>query len=110
MDRAEQAINYIRDNAKEFAKAKAKRVQLQEFRKSKLAILFNSAPPNCETIAERENYARAHDDYLELLEGLAAATETEEEIRWKMEAAKMRFEQYRTEHADQRAERGRYAA
>ena len=40
----EKAINYIRDTAKDYAKAKANRVYLSEFRKSQKAILVQKAP------------------------------------------------------------------
>ena len=38
----EASAAYIRDKSPEYAKAKAERIYLAEFRKSKLAILYNT--------------------------------------------------------------------
>ena len=50
----------------------------------------------------REAYAYAHEDYIELLEGLRAAIMAEEEIRWKMKAAELKIELWRTQQANNR--------
>ena len=50
---------------------------------------------------EREAYA--HPEYQELLQGLAAAIEVEERLKWHLEAAKMRTDIWRTEEASNRA-------
>lgn len=63
----------ISDSVKEAAKAKADVVYLTEFRKSKKAILMQEAQVNgLKTGQERESYAYAHSEYIELLEGLKA--------------------------------------
>ena len=49
---------------------------------------------------EREAYA--HPEYVALLEGLAAAIEQEEIIKWGMEAARMKVDLWRTEQANER--------
>ena len=36
----QKAVDYLRDNADKFAKAKAERVYLEEFRKSKKSLLM----------------------------------------------------------------------
>ena len=66
-----EAINYMIKNAKAYAQAKAEVTYLEQYRKSKKAILFASAMGN--TIADKESYAYSHPEYLELLEGLKAA-------------------------------------
>lgn len=105
---AEKAINYIRDSAGKFAKAKAERVYIQEYRKSLKAILVQKAPPG--TVQERESFAYAHPEYLDLLQGLRAAVEEEERLRYMLKAAESRFEAWRTEQATIRSERQRYGA
>jgi len=97
----QKAVDYIRDNAVHFAKAKAQRVYLEEFRKSKKALLIQQAPPG--TVADREAYAYAHAEYIELLQALKAAVEEEETLRWGMVAAQARVEVYRTQEASNRA-------
>lgn len=105
----ENALAIIRDNAKTYAEAKAKRVYLEEYRKSKKALLIQSAPDTCKTGLEKESYAYAHPEYLELLEGLKEAVAIEEELRFKFKAAELRFEQWRTMQANNRAELNRYS-
>lgn len=107
---AEKAINFIRDKAGEFAKAKADRVQIEEYRKTKKALLIKSAPRDYKTVQERESYAYAHDEYIQLLDALHVAVETEERLRYQIKAAELKFEMWRTNQANTRAERQRYNA
>ena len=52
------------------------------------------------TTQEREAYA--HPEYQELLKGLAAAIEQEEALKWKLSAAQMKSDLWRTEQASER--------
>lgn len=97
---AEAASEFIRDNSNKMGKAKAERIYLEEFRKSKKALLYNQAPDG--SIADRENYAYAHADYLQILEALRAAVQEEESLRWLMIAAQVRIELWRTRSANDR--------
>lgn len=104
-NQAEAANDYIRDNAVDYAEAKAQRVYLEEFRKSKKALLFSQCPCNPGdkvTVAERENYAYSHPEYVEILHGLQAAVEKEEEIRWRMKAAELKINLFQTQQASNR--------
>ena len=96
-----KSIDYMIKNAKAYAQAKAKVTYLTEFRKSKKAILFASAMGN--TIADKESYAYSHPEYLELLEGLKAAVEEAERLRWMLVAAQARIDVYRTQEASNRS-------
>jgi len=96
------AVNYIIKHAGEFAKAKSERVYLEEFRKSKKAILMGQS--DAKTATEREQYAYAHPEYLTLLEGLREAVEVEEKLRWDLIAAQARVEIWRTKSANNRAQ------
>jgi len=100
---AHEAIDYILKNRKEFAVAKAKRCHLEEFRKSKKALLMTEAlKTGIEAANAQERYAYSHPDYQALLEGLAAAIEIEEFLKWGMEAARMRVDVWRSEEASNR--------
>ena len=96
----EKALGHMRAEAANLGKAKADRVYLDQFRKSKKAILFSECEDG--TVAAKENYAYAHPDYLEVLEGLKVAVETEETLRWKMVAAEAYVEVWRTQQANNR--------
>jgi len=110
-DDVEHALEFMRTNALPLARAKAERIYLEQFRKSKKAILFSQAPESVgvgsdsrrATIADRENYAYADPEYIALLEGLKAAVEQEEHIKWKMNAAELKVEVWRTQQANARS-------
>ena len=95
-------MDYIRDNAKKYAQAKANRVYLEEYRKSLKASLM--ATQIGEPVNAREIYAYAHHDYTQLLEGIKEAIEAEENLRWKLIAAQAKIEVWRSLSANQRAE------
>ena len=97
-----KAVDYIITNAKKFAKAKAERVYLEEYRKSLKAILMKRSMETAVNAQEREAYS--HDDYVALLVGLKEAVEIEEKLRWDLIGAQARVEIWRTEQANNRAE------
>lgn len=99
------AVEYIYNNSPEYAKAKAERVMLEEFRKSKKALLMKEAlRMGIEAANAQEREAYADPEYVELLHGLAAAIEKEETLRWRLEAARMKTDIWRTEQANARLE------
>lgn len=95
-----EAVDFIIANSSKFAVAKAQRVYLDEFRKSKKAILMGQS--QAKAAVEREQYAYAHEDYLALLGGIKAAVEVEEDLKWKLTAAQLRVEIWRTKEASNR--------
>ena len=97
-----KAVDYIIKNAKHFAKAKAERVYMEEYRKSLKAILMKRSMENAIGAQEREAYA--HDEYVALLKALQEAIEIEEKLRWDLIGAQARVEIWRTEQANNRAE------
>jgi len=100
-----KALDFIRDNAPAYAKAKSERIYLEEFRKSKKALLMRAAEiAGHKTGAAQEREAYAHDDYMALLEGLRAAVEQEEALRWLIVGAQAKIEAWRTIEANRRAE------
>jgi hypothetical protein len=96
------AVDYILANAKKFAKAKAERIYIEEYRKSLKAILMKRSLENAIGSQEREAYA--HEEYQELLHGLKDATEVEEKLKWDLVAAQARIDIWRTEQANNRTE------
>jgi hypothetical protein len=97
------AVDFLLKNASLFAKAKAERIYLEEFRKSKKALLMQEAfCAGVDTMAGQERDAYARSEYRELLEGLKAAVEIEESLKWKMTAAQLRVDIWRTNQANNR--------
>jgi hypothetical protein len=98
-----KAIDYIIANAPKYAKAKSERMYLEEFRKTKKALLMKDAlQMGYESAVAQEREAYAHPEYAELLRGLAVAIEQEESLKWMLTAAQMRSEVWRTESANER--------
>jgi hypothetical protein len=100
-----RSLDFIRDNAPAYAKAKAERVYLEEFRKSKKALLMRDAEiAGHKSAAAQEREAYAAPEYLVVLDGLKAAVEQEESMRWLIVAAQAKIEVWRTIEANRRAE------
>jgi hypothetical protein len=57
-----------------------------------------------EVLGKQETFAYAHPDYIQILEGIREAVETEERYRWLMTAAQARIEVWRTEQYSARME------
>lgn len=107
----ERRLEELRQTARKYAVAFAQREHLDEFKKSKLAILMKKAErAGFTTAAAQEREARASDDYLALLDGLKAATEESEALRWELKIAEIGAEVWRTQQASKRAERRGYGA
>ena len=99
----EEAAQTIRDKAPAYGESKAQRVYLDEFRKSKKALLMkNALEMGYEAANAQEREAYADPTYLQLLKGLAAAIEKEETLRWEIEAARLDVEIWRTREATNR--------
>lgn len=103
--RAESAVMHIRTKAAEYASAKASRVYIEEYRKSKKALAMRDAELHGHTTsASQEREAYASEEYVELLSGLKAAVELEEKLRWEMVSAQLTVEIWRTQSANARME------
>jgi len=63
---------------------------------------MNACPEKA--VTSREQYAYSHPDYIALLEGLREAVRVEEALRWRLTAAQLRVEVWRTQEASARAE------
>ena len=96
----QRAVDYIRDNAKAYAFAKANRIYVEEYRKSLKAILMKRSQENAVNAQEREAYS--HDEYREHLQAIFEAIVEEETYRWEMVAAQARVEVWRSQEASNR--------
>jgi hypothetical protein len=99
---AQKAIDYIRDSAPEFAKAKAERTYIENYLKVVKAKEMSNSDKK--TLGDREIDAYMSADYETQLQGMRAAVAVEEELRWRMEAAKLRFEHYKIQCFNNRVE------
>lgn len=95
------AIEQMWKLAPEYAKAKAERVYLDEFRKSKKALLMQAHGDKPIGAQEREAYA--HPEYIGLLAALRVAVETEETLRWRLVCAQTAVDVWRSTEASNRA-------
>ncbi len=102
MNEPTKAIQFLIDTAPLYAKAKSDRMYLEEFRKSRKAQLMSQA--GTEVLGKQETFAYAHQDYIQILEGIREAVEREERFRWLMTAAQARIEVWRTEQYSARME------
>ena len=102
MNEPTKAIQYLIDTAPLYAKAKADRIFLEEFRKTRKTQLMAQA--GTEVLGKQEVYAYAHEDYALILKGIREAVETEEKYRWLMTAAQARTECWRTDQYSARME------
>lgn len=103
----EMRFEELNQLARRYAKARAQKEHLEEFKKSKLAILMKKHErEGHKTTAAQEREARADADYIALLEGLQVAAEEAEALRWELELVKLRFETWRTKESTKRAEMG----
>ena len=102
MNEPTKAIQYLIDTAPLYAKAKADRMYLEEFRKSRKAQLMSQA--GTEVLGKQETFAYAHADYIQILEGIREAVETEEKYRWLMTAAQAKVSVWQTMQFNARIE------
>lgn len=97
------AVEELWKAAPAHAKAKAERVYLEEFRKSKKAILMRDAEKaghKSSVAQEREAYCNP--EYLDLLDALKEAVEAEELARWRMVSCQAAVEVWRSQEASNR--------
>jgi hypothetical protein len=96
-----RAVEYIMKHSAEFAKAKAERVYIENYLRSKKSLIMAQAKATTISGAEAEAYA--HPEYTGLLEGLKEAVEAEEKLKWMLTAAQLKVEIWRSQEATNRA-------
>ena len=95
-----ESINYIYKNAPEYGKAKGRVAELETYKSSLKAILMKQSYETAIGAQEREAYA--HPDYQNLCKAIGDAVELAETLRWRLEAAKMRFEAFKVQEFNNR--------
>ena len=109
MPDVERLFQSWREHISEYAEAAANYEYLSEYRKSKKAILMGEALAEGEEKANaQERYAYSHSEYLTLLDGIRAARQKTEELRWRMKIAEQRIGAWQTKQANSRAEFKKY--
>ena len=98
------AVDYLYTHGAKYAEAKGHRVYLEEYRKSQKAMLMKSAIADgrAKTSVAAEVEAYAAPEYVEVLKGLQAAVEREEELRWGLVSAQARIDVWRSNEASNR--------
>lgn len=95
-----EAIDFIFKNAPLYAKAAGELAQLENFRHSLRAIKM--AQTDEQSLGAQEREALRSQEYQDICKAIGVATENKEALRWQLEAAKMRFEAWRTQQANDR--------
>jgi hypothetical protein len=94
------AIDYIYTTAPIYGKAKGRVAELETYKHSLRAIMMSKSIET--TIGGQEKEALASPEYQNLCKAIGEATETAETLKWRLESAKMRFEAWRSEQANNR--------
>lgn len=102
-DQAEDALEYLRTNARKAAQAKAEREYMTEYRKT---VKANVMQRHLEMpLAAQEREAYNSDEYKQHLEALKEAIAADEYHRWGMVAATATLDAWRTQAANRRNEK-----
>ena len=96
----EKYIQFIYTNASVYAQAKADRIYIENFLRSKKAMLMAQSTATAFNAKEVEAYASP--EYVALLEGLKQAVEREETLRYQIAAAELKIDVWRTNEASNR--------
>ena len=108
-EKIEQLLVEFRDAGDNYSTAKAHLVYVEDFKKSKIAILMKEAQRlGIQTASGQEREAYAHKVYLELLDAIKSATETESKLKFLLRRIEMEIEVWRTTQANERMERRAY--
>jgi hypothetical protein len=98
-----KAIEFIIENSVKFAEAKAQRVFIENFLRTKKSLLMKEAMARgIDSGVAQEREAYAHPEYEELLRGLQEATIREETLKYMLIAAQMKADIWRSEQASER--------
>lgn len=100
-DEVDRALDYMRDNADEAARAKAERAYVTEYRKVLKAQIMKEHDKLSAVLQEREAYADPR--YLEHLAAIRDAVFNDERMGFLREAAKTKVDAWQTQSANERA-------
>lgn len=97
----DRALDYLRDNADEAAKARAERIYVEEYRKVVKAQLMKEHDTKSAVIQEREAYADPR--YVVHLDAIKEAVFRDEKMKFLLAAAQAKIESWRTQSSNERA-------
>jgi hypothetical protein len=97
----EAAVDWLRDNARKAAQARAESIYMQEYRKTLKAQIMREESSN--SVAAQETRAYADERYVRHLDAMRAAIEEDEYMRWMRVAAETKVAAWQTEQANSRA-------
>jgi hypothetical protein len=100
-DEIDRALDYLRDNADEAAKARAERVYVEEYRKVVKAQIMKENGTMTAVLQEREAYADPR--YAAHLDAIREAVQRDEKCRFMLSAAEAKIEAWRTQSSNERA-------
>lgn len=101
-DDAERAVDWLRDNARQMAQARAERLYMEQFIKTVKAGIQKECAGMSAAASEIE--ALASPKYMAALQAYKEAIETDEYNRFICSAAEAKIEAFRTMEATRRAE------
>ncbi len=99
-EEVEKAVDWLRDNAGEAAKARAERIYVEEYRKTIKAQIMCEHTDESGIAQEREAYADPR--YIAHLDAIREAVEIDEKHRFLRSAAEAKLEAWRTFSANDR--------
>jgi|SRR6185369_13488308 len=97
----DKALDFLRDNARDAAQARADRVYVEEYRKTLKATLMKEHGGLSAVLQEREAYSDPR--YVEHLEAIREAVKVDEFHRFMRIAAEAKVEAWRTQSSNSRA-------
>lgn len=100
-DEINKALDYLRDNARDAAQARADRIYVEEYRKVIKAQIMKEHGDKSAVIQEREAYADPR--YVAHLEAIKEAVLEDEGHRFLRAAADAKIEAWRTQSSNTRA-------
>lgn len=100
-DEVDKALDYLRDNARDAAQARADRIYVEEYRKVIKAQIMKEHGDKSAVIQEREAYADPR--YVAHLEAIKQAVLEDEGHRFLRAAADAKIEAWRTQSSNTRA-------
>ena len=101
-DQAEKAVDWLRENARSMAQARAERLYLEQWIKTvKATVQLESNAPS---IAAAETVALASGRYLAALQAYKEAVSADEYNRFMVTAAEAKIDAWRSQESTRRAE------
>jgi len=110
MEEVEKYQHDIEEKNRELSFAKGRKVFFEHYRKVQRALLMKKYEPEYPTAAAQEREALADPKYLDVLKSLENWTGKYELLYLERKDLEYKFEKWRTQMANQRAERQRYGA